>query len=406
MTLMRAASDASTQLMQLRQSERLRVLDEHHRRVRHVHADFDQRCGEQHIHAILTELRHHRFFLRRLHATVQQPHIERREFVFQRLKLFSHRFQSVRVFFHARINHVSLPTFGESLPDELPHLRQLVARTNKRLHATAPCGHLINRGQIQITVKRETQRARNRRGRQHEQMRIISFTHELFALRDTKLVLLINDHEAELGQSKSTREQRVSADEDSRGSRVEGRARGSALAFDSRLSTLDRLLRPRLHLHVHAERFEPTREVAEVLLRENFRGRHQRHVEPALQRHQRRARRHSRLARADIALQQTPHRMRPAHVRADFSQHPRLRVRELEAKLREKRLDEMIVTGASQSLRAGLKLFPSRLNLQLQRYEFIQRETLPREFHIRQLLREMNHANRVGAGGKLRRIGR
>ena len=34
------------------------------------------------------KLLHHRFFLRRLHATVPQPHIERREFVFQRLKLF------------------------------------------------------------------------------------------------------------------------------------------------------------------------------------------------------------------------------------------------------------------------------------------------------------------------------
>ncbi len=46
-TFMRAAPDAPAQLMKLGQPERLRIFDEHHRRVRHVHADLNQRGREQ-----------------------------------------------------------------------------------------------------------------------------------------------------------------------------------------------------------------------------------------------------------------------------------------------------------------------------------------------------------------------
>ena len=48
----------------------------------------------------------------------------------------------------------------------------------------------------------------------------------------------------------------------------------------------------------------------------------------------------------------------------------------------------------------GLEIFPARLDLQLQRDEFIQRQPPPRDFHIGQFLGEMNHVNRVGARRK------
>ena len=48
MAALLAAPDAAAQLMQLRESEPLGVLDDHQRRVRHVHADLDDRgCYEQ-----------------------------------------------------------------------------------------------------------------------------------------------------------------------------------------------------------------------------------------------------------------------------------------------------------------------------------------------------------------------
>ena len=46
---MRAAADAAAQLVQLRQAEPLRVLDHHHRRVRHVDADLDDGGRDQDV---------------------------------------------------------------------------------------------------------------------------------------------------------------------------------------------------------------------------------------------------------------------------------------------------------------------------------------------------------------------
>ena len=47
--LVRAAADAAAQLVQLRQAEALGVLDHHHRRVRHVDADLDDRRRDEDV---------------------------------------------------------------------------------------------------------------------------------------------------------------------------------------------------------------------------------------------------------------------------------------------------------------------------------------------------------------------
>jgi hypothetical protein len=44
-------------------------------------------------------------------------------------------------------------------------------------------------------------------------MRITAFAHKLLALGHTKLVLLVNDHQAEIRQIKTGREQGVCANE-------------------------------------------------------------------------------------------------------------------------------------------------------------------------------------------------
>lgn len=44
-----AAPDASAQLMQLTEAEALGILNDHQRRVRHIHADLHDRCGDENI---------------------------------------------------------------------------------------------------------------------------------------------------------------------------------------------------------------------------------------------------------------------------------------------------------------------------------------------------------------------
>jgi len=54
----RAAPHAPAELMQLRESEALGMLDDHHRRVRHVDADLDHRRRDEHIDRAVAESAH------------------------------------------------------------------------------------------------------------------------------------------------------------------------------------------------------------------------------------------------------------------------------------------------------------------------------------------------------------
>ena len=118
----------------------------------------------------------------------------------------------------------------------------------------------------------------------------------------------------------------------------------------TRHSPLTTFFAPRLQFHFDSQWLKPFGKISEVLFRQNFCWRHQRDVEAAFNRHQRAARRDRRFSRANIALQQSPHRVRAAHVRANFFQDIRLRRRELETELCEERFHQTIVTTARQRL--------------------------------------------------------
>ena len=69
----------------------------------------------------------------------------------------------------------------------------------------------------------------------------------------------------------------------------------------------------------HAERREPLAELAQVLLGEDFGGRHHRGLAAGVDRRQAADRRDDGLAAADVALQQTLHRMRLREVAQDLA---------------------------------------------------------------------------------------
>ena len=68
-----AAADPAAQLVELGESEALRVLDDHERRVGDVHPDLDHRGRHEHVGPRLLERRHRRVLLRRRHPAVHQP---------------------------------------------------------------------------------------------------------------------------------------------------------------------------------------------------------------------------------------------------------------------------------------------------------------------------------------------
>ena len=215
---MRAAAHAPAQLMQLRQPELLGVLDHHHRRVGHVHAHLDDRGREQHTDAVGAEVIHHRLLLPRVHPAVQQPDAMGREGLLQLREFFRHRLDArLRVrHFEARINDVGLPSFLQLAADELMHLGQLLVAAQEGADLAAQRGQLIDDRGIQIAVERQPERARNGRGRHDEQVRVTALAQQLFALGHAKLVLLVDDDEAEFRHVKAGGEQRVGADEELR----------------------------------------------------------------------------------------------------------------------------------------------------------------------------------------------
>ena len=143
----------------------------------------------------------------------------------------------------------------------------------------------------------------------------------------------------------------------------------------------------------HAQRLEPAAEGLEMLLCQDLRWRHERHIEPAFQGHQRGTRGDDRLAGTHVALEQSAHRLRAAQIAADFAQNPGLGGGERKTKLFEKGLDQMIVAGAGKSFRVGLEFLAPTLDRQLELEELIIRQTPPRGFHVGQLFRKMEHAD-------------
>jgi hypothetical protein len=80
-----------------------------------------------------------------------------------------------------------------------------------------------------------------------------------------------------------------------------------------------------------------------VLLGQDFRGRHEGHLEPVLHRDDRGEQRHDRLARSDVPLQQPVHRRRPTQVVHDLLRGAPLPRREVKRQHLRRRLPDAIV---------------------------------------------------------------
>ncbi len=204
-------------------------------------------------------------------------------------------------------------------------------------------------------------------------------------LRDAEAMLLVDDRESEAVERNGVLDQRVRADDE--------------LRLAARHGLLRRALRRRAKApdeprDVDVERRQPLRDLAEVLLGEDFGGRHQRHLEAALDRAGGGQRRHHRLAAADVALHEPMHGPRAGEVGLDLGPHPVLRPRELErqavAQLRRQ------LTRASQRMRAPLLArVARRAQGDLLREQFVELQALPRG------IRPFRQRVRVGVGRRV-----
>ena len=226
-------------------------------------------------------------------------------------------------------------------------------------------------------------------------MGIGAFAHQSLPLGDPEFVLFVNDNQSELFRRESLFQQRVRADVHSR-------------APDARPAKGQRLLpggRPRFRcpgpqFHRDSQRLKPPAEVAPMLFGQDFCRRHQRHVATAFQRHQRRAGRHDGFAGADVALEQAAHGRRPGQVAADFAQHPRLGLSQVEFQRGQERLHQPVVAGAGQGAGVGFQVPPARLHGLLQFDILVQRQPLAGDIRVVQFFWKMQQAHRLRSRGQ------
>ncbi len=155
----------------------------------------------------------------------------------------------------------------------------------------------------------------------------------------------------------------------------------SACRLDRR-ALLFRLQAAREPRHRDAERLEPRAQLARVLLREDFGGRHQRGLVAGVDRLRGGQRRDHRLAAADVALQQALHRVREREVARDLVDDARLRARQRE---RQRGIEPGgqrigIARGATRhrGRRARAALLVRALERQLLREQFLELDARPR----------------------------
>ena len=105
-------------------------------------------------------------------------------------------------------------------------------------------------------------------------------------------------------------------------------------------------------VHVDAQRRQPVAEIGQVLLGEQFRGRHQRHLVAGFDRHQGGGGGHQGFAGAHVPLDQAQHRVLAGQVGADLPDHPLLGAGELE----RQRLEQLAGEGLAAQHRRRQRL--------------------------------------------------
>ena len=110
-----SSSHTPTQLVKLSQTEPFCILDHHHRRIRHIDSDLNDRSRYQHIDLMSRKFLHNLFFLRRFHFPVKifDPNSGGQLF-FQLFGVIGYifSFQPFTFFYH-RTDHIALTSLGD-----------------------------------------------------------------------------------------------------------------------------------------------------------------------------------------------------------------------------------------------------------------------------------------------------
>ena len=320
-----APTYAPAQLVQLREPEPLGRFDDHDRGVRHVDAYFDDRRGDHDIGLARLELAHRLLLVGGFHLAVAN-----RGDILRQREIARYGFVAVGEVFvihglgllDERIYDIDLPSLGDLLLHEAEQAQPRRIGVMYGLDRPSSRRKLVDHRDVEVAVEGHGQRAGNRRGGHHEDVRrLLVFGPEPGALLHAEAVLLVDHHEPQVGELHPVFDQGVRADQDVH------LARGDPFERQPALPGL-RGAGEDGDLHPHA--VEHTRDGGEMLAGEDLGGRHHAGLVAVVHGQQHRHQRHEGLAAADVALQQAVHLVARDGVLPDLPDDPFLRSGERE----------------------------------------------------------------------------
>jgi len=292
--------DASAELVKLRQSKALGVVDENDGGVGDVDADFDDGGGDQHIRFAIPEAGHDGLLFFGGHLAMKRREAQPGERAFgEAVEFFKDRFRIIQAVVDLREDDVGLVMFADLFADKIVRLSGLVSFEPFGLDGLPAGRELVDGAHVKVREIRQSERARDGGGGHDEVMGGVAFGFENGALANAEAMLLVDDDQAEVGEFDVFLNQRLRADGEVDGAVRQLLADRFAGAFGAAGEELD----------ANGRVAQEIGESEIMLLREDFGGREDGGLHPIGNRDQHCIERDDRLARADIALKQAVHRL-------------------------------------------------------------------------------------------------
>ena len=310
------APDTAAQLVQLCQPEALRVLDHHDRGIGHVDAHFDDSRCDENARAAFLEVGHGAVLFRRAHAAVDEADLGPEPAgQLPEARLGGGR-RVFLVFLDERADPVDLATLRQRDRDAREQFVQPLNGDRHGAHGLSPCRLFVEPRDIHVAIGGQDQGSRDRRRGHDQHVGLFALGGQQEPLVNAKAVLLIDNHETEIGKIHALLEQGMCADEDvdmpvaQPGEDVTARRALFAAGQEGGLE---------------AGLFGQRANGCHVLAGQHFGRHHQRRLRAGFAGAGHGHQRHDRLARADIALEQAQHALAGGHVRGNLVERSRLR---------------------------------------------------------------------------------
>ena len=294
------AAHAALKLVELCQTQTLRVLDDQCVGGRVVDAALHDGRGDKHVDLLGRELDHHVLDLARAHLAVRHAHarlgrglVHARHGIIDGLDAVGHVIHltaAAHLQANRRTHHVGVV---------LPHVHD---------HGTTPGRRCSDQAHVAHAARGHLHGSRNRRCRKREHVDLLAQVLELLLVLHTKALLLVDDHHAQVLGVHVGRKQAVRADEHI------NRALGKRL---KRALLLRRGAEAAEHFDLQAKRGKALKERLVVLLGQNGRGAEHHDLAAGVHALKRRAQGNLGLAETHVAAQQAVHGLGRLHVGLD-----------------------------------------------------------------------------------------